>query len=307
MVSSWDDDEGSWAMGGESPFAGALHGASGTFMLNLDPGVSTYNESAVAYSPDQQGNWDDWSYDDYAEQSTASIRWYGGSVVDPTAELFAEIDVVPVSSLSLEPTDRVSLEALVNVRFRRTQARRPYYGKVMATVYWNGIEFGRWPFDLDPSVTSGSYDTQEHLLRVNDVTAGEKGTFRITFTNPGSGLDFVSLSLSNLIVSKQTVRTDTLLSRSDLPIGGHEANTTITRIYPLIEGTSPVQIRVGSAQRAGGPVRWAGGFRTFTPGVDRKIDVRTTGETHAYEIKSSGRAFFDMTGMDIEFSPAGGR
>jgi len=64
---------------------------------------------------------------------------------------------------------------------------------------------------------------------------------------------------------------------------------------------------VGSAQRAGGPIRWAGDFRTFTPGVDRKIDVRTTGETHAYEIRSSGRAFFDMTGMDIEFNMAGQR
>ena len=59
MVSSWDDDRGSWAMGGEAPFAGALHGASSTFMYNIDPGVSTYNETSTVYSPDQQGNWDD--------------------------------------------------------------------------------------------------------------------------------------------------------------------------------------------------------------------------------------------------------
>jgi hypothetical protein len=92
-----------------------------------------------------------------------------------------------------------------------------------------------------------------------------------------------------------------------MPIGGHEGNTTITRVYPLIEGTAPVEIRMGSAQRAGGPIRWAGDFRVFTPGVDRKLDIRTTGETHAFEIRSTGRAFFDMTGMDIEFSMAGGR
>jgi hypothetical protein len=100
---------------------------------------------------------------------------------------------------------------------------------------------------------------------------------------------------------------ETVLSRVDIPVGGHEANTTITRIYPLVEGTAPIQIRVGSAQQAGGPVRWAGGFRTFIPGVDRKIDVRTTGETHAFEIRSSGMNFFDLTGMDIEYSMAGGR
>lgn len=107
--------------------------------------------------------------------------------------------------------------------------------------------------------------------------------------------------------SADDTRTPTVITRQDLPIGGHEANTTITRIYPLVEGTAPLEIRVGSAQRAGGPIRWAGDFRTFVPGVDRKIDVRTTGETHAYEIRSKGGAFFDLTGMDIEFSPAGGR
>ena len=100
---------------------------------------------------------------------------------------------------------------------------------------------------------------------------------------------------------------ETILSRTDMPIGGHEVNTTITRIYPLVEGSSPLQIRIGSAQRAGGPIRWAGDFMTFTPGVDRKIDVRTTGEVHAYEIKSDGMRFFDLTGMDIEYSLAGGR
>jgi hypothetical protein len=102
-------------------------------------------------------------------------------------------------------------------------------------------------------------------------------------------------------------RTDTIIRRTDLPIGGHESNTTITRIYPMIEGTAPIQIRVGSQQHAGGPIQWAGDYRTFTPGKDRKIDVRTTGEVHAYEIKSSGGSFFNLTGMDIEFVMAGKR
>ena len=90
--------------------------------------------------------------------------------------------------------------------------------------------------------------------------------------------------------SADDTRKPTIITRQDLPIGGHcEANTTITRIYPLVEGTAPLVSRVGSAQRAGGPIRRAGDFRTFTPGGDRKIDVRTTGETHAYEIRSKGR------------------
>jgi hypothetical protein len=102
-------------------------------------------------------------------------------------------------------------------------------------------------------------------------------------------------------------RTPTIIRRTDLPIAGHEANTTITRIYPLVEGTAPIQVRVGSQQHAGGPIAWAGDYRTFIPGKDRKIDVRTTGEVHCYEIKSEGGSFFNMTGMDIEFVPAGKR
>lgn len=102
-------------------------------------------------------------------------------------------------------------------------------------------------------------------------------------------------------------RSPTIIRRTDLPIGGHEANTTITRVYPLVEGTAPIQIRVGSQQQAGGPIKWAGDYRTFIPGKDRKIDVRTTGEVHCYEVKSEGGSFFNMTGMDIEFVPAGVR
>ena len=102
-------------------------------------------------------------------------------------------------------------------------------------------------------------------------------------------------------------RAPTVIRRTDLPIGGHEVNTTITRIYPLIEGTSEVYIKVGSQQHAGGPIRWAGDYRRFIPGRDRKIDVRTTGECHCYEIKSESGSFFNLTGMDIEFHPAGVR
>ena len=129
----------------------------------------------------------------------------------------------------------------------------------------------------------------------------------------------------------------TILTRTELAVGGHEANTTITRVYPHVEGAnqSPfvwnsltdswdaesrdwnykapdeesydhIEFRFGSQQRAGGEVRWAGDWKKFKPGVDRKIDIRTTGELHAFQIRSKG-GFFNLTGMDIEFSPAGGR
>ncbi|MDG1950034.1 MAG: fibronectin type III domain-containing protein, partial [bacterium] len=101
-------------------------------------------------------------------------------------------------------------------------------------------------------------------------------------------------------------RSGTYLLRTDLPIGGHETNTTITRVYPYVEGTAKLEFRFGSQQHAGGPVSWVGGFREFSPGKDRKIDVRTTGELHAYEVRSKD-GFFKLTGMDIEYSMAGVR
>jgi hypothetical protein len=101
-------------------------------------------------------------------------------------------------------------------------------------------------------------------------------------------------------------RSETRLLRTDLPIGGHEVNTTITRVYPHVEGTAPLEFRFGSQQFAGGPVKWVSGYREFTPGKDRKIDVRTTGELHAFEVRSK-EGFFTLTGIDIEYSMAGSR
>ena len=75
MVSTWDDDRGSWAMNGDAPFAGAMVGVSGRSVFNMDPGVSTYSDTMTAYSPDQQGNWDDWSADETAQVGSAGIRW----------------------------------------------------------------------------------------------------------------------------------------------------------------------------------------------------------------------------------------
>jgi len=97
------------------------------------------------------------------------------------------------------------------------------------------------------------------------------------------------------------------VSRTDMPIAGHEANTTITRVFPMIEGTDECEMRFGSQQYAGGPVKWAGGWRVFHPGRDRKIDIRTTGELHAYEVRAKGNGFFKLTGFDVEYAPAGGR
>lgn len=113
--------------------------------------------------------------------------------------------------------------------------------------------------------------------------------------------------LQNLDPQNPDAAPTSFVSRTDMPIGGMEGVTTITRVYPLIEGTSTVQMRFGSQRRPGDTVRWASDFIDFRPGVDRKIDIRTTGELHAYEVRMKGEGYFNLTGMDMEFSMAGSR
>jgi len=96
------------------------------------------------------------------------------------------------------------------------------------------------------------------------------------------------------------------IERTDFPLEGFDNVTTITRIYPHIEGTNPVQIQVGSQDKAGGAVSWKP-VATFTPGKDRKIDIRSTGSLHAWRIQSIGEGNWGFSGMDIEYEFAGKR
>ena len=98
----------------------------------------------------------------------------------------------------------------------------------------------------------------------------------------------------------------TSIERTDIPVGGHDNVTTITRVYPHIEGTFPVDVYVGSQERAGGEVRWSKPVR-FTPGEDRKVDVRVTGSLHAIRMEAASEGNFNITGLDVEYMPAGRR
>ena len=136
-----------------------------------------------------------------------------------------------------------------------------------------------------------------------------KAGWHIAGKQPFDGIMYgvEGVSVHNIDPQLPDAQPYSFIKRTDMPIGGHEYNSTITRVYPLIEGTSEVEVRFGSQQYAGGPVRWAGNWMKFRPGTDRKLDIRTTGELHAYEIRSSDSGFFYLTGMDVEFSMAGGR
>jgi len=97
---------------------------------------------------------------------------------------------------------------------------------------------------------------------------------------------------------------NTRLERTDFPLSGFEQVNSVVSLYPHIVGTEPVLIHLGSQEFANGPVRWEEGVE-FTPGVDKKVDVRTTGAFFCWRIESTGIGRWRMSGMDISYSKNG--
>jgi len=95
------------------------------------------------------------------------------------------------------------------------------------------------------------------------------------------------------------------IERSNIPLAGLGEVTTLVRAYPRIEG-GPVTIRLGSHDFINGAVRWQPPI-DFNPGLQRSIDIRTTGSLHAYRIESNGTQRVRVAGLDLEFERAGRR
>jgi hypothetical protein len=96
------------------------------------------------------------------------------------------------------------------------------------------------------------------------------------------------------------------IERTNLPLTDQAHATTIVNAFPKILGVAPVKITFGSHDYAGSPIRWAEPV-TFTPGQNRKLDIRTTGVLHAYKVESIGVGLFSIGGMEVAFVKAGER
>ena len=96
------------------------------------------------------------------------------------------------------------------------------------------------------------------------------------------------------------------IERTNFPLLGHKQVTSILRVYPHIKSEIPIAIQFGSQDYPDSSVRWKPAVM-FNPATDRKVDIRTTGELHAWRISSLGKAPISMSGMTIEFVKAGFR
>lgn len=99
---------------------------------------------------------------------------------------------------------------------------------------------------------------------------------------------------------------ETIIERTNLKLTTDESINTLNRIYPRIEGTGVVTIKVGSQDYPDGPVTWKTG-QSFDPTTDRKLDVRATGKLHCWSISSTTSARWSLSSMDFEFVSDGVR
>ena len=98
-----------------------------------------------------------------------------------------------------------------------------------------------------------------------------------------------------------------VIERLGFALEGLARVTTITRLYPHMRGPGSVYIRIGSQDYPSAPVRWKPAV-LFDPDVDRKVDIRTTGELHCFRIYSvDDAAYWEFSGMDVEYTEAGAR
>jgi len=94
------------------------------------------------------------------------------------------------------------------------------------------------------------------------------------------------------------------IERISFPLTSVHDVITIQSIFPLIEGLGVVEIQFGFQNQAGDSIRWKP-WQQFRPGVDRKIDIRVTGELISWRMRSDSA--FKLTGFDLQYVPAGFR
>jgi hypothetical protein len=98
----------------------------------------------------------------------------------------------------------------------------------------------------------------------------------------------------------------TIVERTNLMLEDNDNVSTITRVWPNIKSNGSVSIEVGSHDYVGAPVRWKPPV-IYTPNVQRKVDIRSTGALHAWRVSSINDSYFELNGLMFEFEDSGSR
>lgn len=176
---------------------------------------------------------------------------------------------------------------------------------------------GAWSIrDLPTNIARAAYGPQSVAPTTYATVMGTYATTTLTYgSQTGSPLNdsviAIDTSDSSLKIldppsSGGTNDTNCRIERTNLIIGDIRESKTVLRIYPKLDSGSPVSVQIGSQEFPGGPVTWSSAM-TFNPGVDRKLDVRSTGKLHAWRIESITNGYLECSGMVFEFARSGMR
>lgn len=99
--------------------------------------------------------------------------------------------------------------------------------------------------------------------------------------------------------------------RYGIRLNENPGRTIIKGVYPLARGSATLQIRLGHSWapwQANGPVSVTWGEpRSFRPGIDRFLPMRSIGEVFAIEIQSDDGLPWSLAGFGVEFDTLGAR
>jgi len=98
---------------------------------------------------------------------------------------------------------------------------------------------------------------------------------------------------------------DCYARRTNFNLGEDDDWHMITAVYPRAEGGA-FQVRVGAQAYIDAPVEWEDEL-TFTPGVDDKVDLRSSGPFHAIQFRSTADVAWKISGYTLHFEKEGQR
>ena len=94
------------------------------------------------------------------------------------------------------------------------------------------------------------------------------------------------------------------IMRTDLELDNQRRLATVTRVYPILDGSGVVQVYIGGQAVPQGAVTWSGPY-DFTIGEAYKVDTRVSGRYHAIKFESSANVAWALSGFDVEYSLSG--